>query len=208
MSTAEKLKERKLDRMRLGQAACDIVPLVSDPEIRVALVPLTEAEYLRSLELAAALATYENRIGLEFRERHQTAQIVWMATREPDNLKNKVWESAEAMMGDIEFHDINHLFDHYLEMVDQSSPAIDGVPPEDFEALKKVLQEISWNDLTGRQWYAAKRFLGSISNLLPPDRSHGFSLTKSLMSMNENLDSASNASESGASQPARDVVSD
>ena len=54
-SVREKIRERRLERMRLGQAVCDYVDLVSDPEIRVCIVPLTEAQYLKVLEKVAAV---------------------------------------------------------------------------------------------------------------------------------------------------------
>ena len=41
MSTREKIKERRLDRMRLGQAVCSYVNVPSDPEMKLCIVPLT-----------------------------------------------------------------------------------------------------------------------------------------------------------------------
>jgi len=196
MPIAEQFRERKLDRMRAGQAACDIVPLVSDPEIRVALVPLTEAEYLRSMEMAAALDVLSNRVALEFQERRQTNEILWAALRNPEDLSEHAWEDTSAMTVDLDTADINHLFDHYLEMVDQSSPSIDGIPEGEWDLLKKALQEIPWNELSGKQWYAAKRFLGSVFPTLLLDRSPGFSFTNQSTGMSDESEPASNVSQS------------
>ena len=41
--TRDKIRERRLDRMRLGQAVCDYVTLPSDDEIRVCIVRPHEA---------------------------------------------------------------------------------------------------------------------------------------------------------------------
>ena len=54
-NTKAKIEERRLARMRQGQATCSYVSLISDPEIRVAIVPLTEAEYEQVLELVASI---------------------------------------------------------------------------------------------------------------------------------------------------------
>jgi len=185
--------------MRLGQATCDIVPLLSDPEIRVALVPLTEAEYQRSLEMAAAMDVMTTRLGMDYQERRQQAEILWMAIREPNDLSKQAWENADEMMTVLETHDINHLFDHYLELVDATSPAIDGVPPEELDNLKKVLGEIPWNELSGTQWYAAKRFLGAVMPTLPLAKSLGSSSIRSLTLMNDEEELAQNVSPSGTS---------
>jgi hypothetical protein len=47
-------------------------------------------------------------------------------------------------------------------MVETSSPSVDGIPAEELDDLKKALQEINWSELSGRQWYALRRFLFSI----------------------------------------------
>ena len=195
----EQIRERRLDRMRLGSAACDVVPLLSDPEIRVALVPLTEAEYQRSLETAAAMEVMTTQLGMEYAERRQQTEIIWMALREVNDLQKHGFGSSGEMLDELETQDINHLWDHYLEMVDTSSPAIDGVPPDELDNLKKVLQEIPWNELSGTQWYAAKRFLGSVLPTLPLARSLGSSSIKSLTLPSGNPEPAQTASQSGTS---------
>ena len=90
----------------------------------------------------------------------------------------------------LESQDINFLMDMYLEMVDRTSPAIDGLDAEELEALKKALREINWNELSGKQWYAGKRFLLSIFPDLLSGRLHGFSSTSNSTTNNEESDSA------------------
>jgi hypothetical protein len=56
-STADKIRERRLERMRLGQAVCDFVTLPSDSETRLCIVPLTEAQYLQALEKVSEMTS-------------------------------------------------------------------------------------------------------------------------------------------------------
>jgi hypothetical protein len=162
MSTAIKIKQRRLERMRLGQAACSYANLISDPEIRVALVPLTEAEYEQCLEIVAGLVAQDNVAGFALRDRRQAQEILVRSIREEGDLTQTVYASVPEMMEDLEVVDIDQLVDEYNEMTEKSNPQIDGIPPEEFEELKKALQEVEWSELSGRSWYAAKRFLGLI----------------------------------------------
>jgi hypothetical protein len=163
-----------LEKMRLGQQSCEIVHLLSDPEIRMALVPLTEGEYRRSLEVAAELP-----IGGEYNQAHalvrdevQKEHLLFFAAREVSDLSEK-WFDTPADVEDLEAHDVNHLYDVYLEMVYENSPSMMGMTEEDFEALKKALGRIEWSELSGQQWYAAQRFLNSIQPILLTVRSSG-----------------------------------
>ncbi len=203
MSLSEKIRERKLDRMRAGQAVCEFVTLLSDPEIRVAIVPLTEAELESCIEAAANIGMQnDNTLSLEYRERVQTREIVYRAVREDHDLSKLAFESSSAMAALLDAADINHVFDHYLEMVDRSSPSIDGVPEEEFENLKVTLQAINWNELSGKQWYAAKRFLSSISTMLLRDSSFGSSSNSQWTKMSEEETLAWNASERNETESA------
>lgn len=160
--TAEKLRQRRLDRMRLGQTVGDVHPLLSDPEIQVALVPLTEAEYIQCLESTTNKEIPDNVAGAAIRDRYNSAELLLRACREPHDLETRMFESLDELADALEVNDINFLQDMYFEMVETASPAIDGIPPEDLDELKKALQEINWNELSGRQWYALQRFLFSI----------------------------------------------
>jgi len=164
-NTKSRIKQRRLERMRLGQAACSFVPLVSDPEIRIAIVPLTEAEFEQCLEIVAMMEAQDNIAGFGLRDRRQAQEILVRAIREEDDLTQRVYDTIEEMMEDLESVDIDQLIDEYNEMTEQSNPKLDGIPEEEFDRLKKVLQEMDWNVLSGSAWYAAKRFLGK----LPPE---------------------------------------
>ena len=184
--TAEKIRERKLDRMRLGQAVGDVHRLLSDPEIQVALVPLTEAEYIQCIETTARRTDIPDTIsGNSVLDRLNTAELLVRSIREPQDLKVRLFESIEELTDALEVADINFLRDMYFEMVDTSSPSIDGVTPAELDDLKKALQEINWNELSGRQWYALRRFLFSIMPELLQDNSLGFGSISKLIGSSE-----------------------
>ena len=184
-SVKDKISDRRLDRMRLGQATCDFVPLPSDPEIRIAIVPLMEAEYIQALNAVADMGAPDDLPGLQLRDRRQSQELLIRAIREPDDLTKRVYADVDEMMESIEVVDVDELLDRYNEMCDQSSPRLEGIPPEEFENLKKALQEMSWSELSGRAWYAAKRFLSAISPSPLMDNSPGSTLTNSSTTASE-----------------------
>lgn len=171
--------------MRLGQAVCDVVPLPSDSEIRLSIVPLTEADYLQVLEIVRDTPAVDDIPGLAIRDRVQVQEILVRAIREESDFTLRVYDDKEDMLEDLEVADIDMLFDRYSEMVAKSSPALDGIPPEDFDDLKKRLQAMDWNALSGQSWYAAKRFLSTISPVLLQDNSPGSTSTNSSTTTSE-----------------------
>jgi hypothetical protein len=189
MATKEKLKKRRLDRMRLGQAVCDWVVLPSDPETRMAVVPLSEADYISVLNKVATMEFRDDMAGLAMRERVQSQEILIHAIREPDDFSRKVYATVEELIdeenGGLTQIDVDEAIEVYNEMIHVGSPAIDGIPPGEFVELKKVLQEMDWNALSGRQWYAAKRFLSAISPRPLLDNSLGYGSTQKLTTTND-----------------------
>lgn len=167
-TTSERIKTRRLERMRAGQSVCSYVALVSDPEIRVAIVPLTEAEYEQCLELVAAMEAEDNVAGFAMRDRKQAQEILVRAIREEDDLTQRVYvgsdkkSAVDEMMAGLDVTDVDQLIDEYNEMSAQANPRADGVSQEEMDQLKKVLWEMDWNEFSGRSWYALKRFLGLI----------------------------------------------
>lgn len=179
--TAEKIRERRLDRMRLGQTVGDVHQIPSDPEISVAIVPLTEAEYVQCLSITSSRGISEDISGAALRDRFNQAEVLLRACREPNDLETHMFESLEELTDVLEVTDINFLTDMYFEMSETSSPSMDEIPPEDLDDLKKALQEIDWNALSGRQWYALRRFLFSIMPELLQANSLGSGLTQKLI---------------------------
>lgn len=192
-STKEKIHERRLERMRLGQAVCDYVTLPSDPEIRLAIVPLTEADYRNVLQKVAKLGVADDLAGVQMKDRVQASEICVRAIREEHDLQQRVYDDVSEMEADLEIQDIDHIIDCYNEMVAQSSPSLEQLPPEEFEALKKALAEMDWNDLSGSAWYAARRFLSRIMPSPLLDKSPGFSSTPSLTTTKNEEESISGA---------------
>lgn len=193
--------------MRLGQQVCEILPLLSDPEVRVSIVPLKEKEYQKSMALAASLEFPETRAGADTRDEFQKAEILSYAIREPDNLDERIYMSGDELANELDAHELNYLFDHYLEMVNQTSPSADGIAPEEFEALKKALVKINWSELSGQQWYTAKRFLLSIYPTLLRDNSLGFSFTNPLTTTNGASESIPSVSPNSTELSAKSAVS-
>lgn len=181
-----------LEKMRLGQQACEIVQMISDPEIRLALVPLTEGEYRRALEMADKLPLGDNPASDLLRNRVQQEMILFFSAREMENLNVRFFDD-EADVLELDEPDFNVIWDTYLEMVATASPTQIGLGEEDFEALKKVLPRIAWSELSGAQWYAAQRFLNSIRPLLLTVSLPGYSQTKTSTEMKQEQENAMSA---------------
>src|SRR4051794_3004527 len=171
--------------MRLGQAVCDFVTLPSDPESRLCIVPLTEAQYRQVLEKVSEIQQADNLAGMAVRDRVQSQEILVRAIREESDLTQRVYTESDEMTEDLDQVDIDELIDHYNEMVEKASPSIEGIPPEELERLKKALQTMDWNALSGRAWYAAKRFLSEIMPTPLLDNLLGSTSTNSLTTTSE-----------------------
>ena len=212
-STAERIRERKLERMRLGQAVCDYVPLPSDPEIRVAIVPLTEAEYYKVLNEVNAIQTGDDLAGVSLKDRVTAQQTLVWAIREPENLLQRVYvddeegTALEKLLDTLEVSDIDEIVDRYNEMVEQSSPSLEGIPEEELENIKKALQTMDWNELSGGAWYAAKRFLSKITPSPLLDNFAGSISTNSSITTSDSQESTPGVEESSSEPPAKSATS-
>lgn len=190
-STAGKVKERRLERMRLGQAVCDFVALPSDPEMRHAIVPLTEGEYLQVLNAVNEINLPDDLAAVAIKDRTQAQWILSYAIREADDLTKRVYVDDESITGveklldDLGVEDIDVLIDRYNEMVDTTSPRADQIPTKELNEAKKVLQEINWNELSGPAWFALKRFLFRVGPQLQQARLLGFGSTDSSTTKND-----------------------
>jgi hypothetical protein len=171
--------------MRLGQAVCEPVQLQSDPEMKLYIVPLNEAEYKSAWAAVEKMKAEENVAGMMMRDRQLAREIIFRAVREPDDLTQKVFESVEEMSETLDVTDMDALIDEYNEMISISSPSLEGISPQEFDELKKVLQTMDWNALSGRSWYAAKRFLSTISPSLLQGNSLGLPSSSQLTTTRE-----------------------
>jgi hypothetical protein len=161
--TAEIIKERKLNRMRLGQAAVDVVELPSDPEIRIGLVPLTEAEFAICASAMAAKGYGDDTSGLVQADRDMRRQILLLACREINDPQKRMFANEQELQESLDHADVNFLTEQYTALTDASSPSLEGLSEEDMEELKKALMTIDWSALSGRSWYLLKVFLSTIS---------------------------------------------
>jgi hypothetical protein len=114
-STAGRIKERRLERMRLGKAVCDFVPIPSDPEIKIAIVPLTEAEYRQALNKVADVPLPDDMAGAAVKDRVQAQEILVRAIREEADLTQRTYvdtdeqTAIEALTDDLEMIDIDEI---------------------------------------------------------------------------------------------------
>ncbi len=193
MATRERIRERRLERMRLGQAVCDFVVLPSDSEIKLCIVPLTEAQYRQVLEKVAKTVAEDNLAGMQIRDRVQAEEILVRAIREEHDLNQRVYDSTEELLEDLDVGDVDHVIDCYNEMVHTSSPTLDGIPDEELEHVKKALQKMDWNALSGEAWYALKRFLSRIMPQPLLGNSLGFTSITSSTTTKDGEESTSDA---------------
>jgi hypothetical protein len=159
----EELKKKRVDKMRNGKAACDIRNLLSEPDIRVALIPLTEGEYDAALQAVAEMQAPENVAGASWRDRREQCEVLVRAIRNPVDLTERPFETVQQLMDSTETYDINHLYDAYLELQSTFNVSIEALPEDELGEVKKVFENLDWNALSGKQWYALTRFLSTLS---------------------------------------------
>ena len=179
-TTRDKIAERRLAKMRMGQAVCEFAILPSDKETRFALVPLTEAEYMQALEAVSVMVIPDNLVGAELMDRRRAQETLIRSIREESDLTQRVFDDVDDLMEVCDVADIDFLIDEYNRMTANSSPSVDGISPEEFRNLKELLQTMDWNALSGRAWYEARRFLLTITPSPLLDNSPGLSSTSQL----------------------------
>jgi hypothetical protein len=185
----EEIKQRRLARMRMGQDApqlVDIPSLETDKEgrVRVALVPLTESEHETGLLASANAEAPDNDVGFAFRDRWNQVYDLWQAIREPDDIKKKVFPSPEKMVEVLTVGDINFLAETQLTLMEQASPALDGLTDDDMEELKKAFNQIDLSALSGRSWLHLRTFFQQLPLAALPARLFGPSSTSNLTEKN------------------------
>ena len=196
-SIFEQIKERnRLTRMRLGQDAPEMIALPAHPDIRVAMVPLVEAETQASMIYAASLGLPDNAAGLQATNRAVACHDVWQAIRVPESLDAKVFPSVEVMIEQLEPEEIDILADQLVAFMDYASPTADGITDEMLVVLKKASETIEWNGLSGRRWAILKLYLSVFAPELLAASLSGSGSTDSLTTTSESAESISGASTS------------
>lgn len=184
-TTAEVIQEHRLARMRAGQNVAEPVGLLSLPDVRIFIVPLTEAEFMEVLEEVSRIPAPADFSGMQVRDRRHTQAVVVRAAREPEDYSKRVWQTIPEMMQMLEVADVDEIFLRYQEMTALASPSLDGIPPEEFENLREAFLRMDWNALSGRAWFAFKHFLSLISPSPLLDNSPGFGSTNSSIGTSE-----------------------
>jgi hypothetical protein len=183
--TADKIRELRFNRMRLGAAAGRVEALPSQPEIKVAVVPLTEAEHEQCMEIVTAMEAPETMIGAMSRDRRNQNEALFRALRDPENFEERAFDDRDEMMEALEVQDSNFLMDVLLEISETDNPAPGEFTEEELDEVKKVLEGVDLNVLSGRQWYALKRFLSTLGLTLLPANSVGSTSTNSVITKND-----------------------
>lgn len=184
----------RLARMRMGQAAWEYIEFSSLHKrnekgevvevVRLAQVPLLEAEVQAGM-LAAAKAfeadevTTENTATLTMRDRAAQVSDVWHSLRVPGDLERKAFESIEEMVETLSSIEIDMAVDNLAEMMDYSSPRIDGISEEVLDDLKVAFAQMNLSELSGRRWAAVKRLCSVLLPELLQVRSSGSTSTDS-----------------------------
>lgn len=188
--------KNRLARMRLGQEAPELVTFQAHPEIRVAMVPLTERETQMGMIYGASLDVPDNSAGIQARNRAVAQSDLWNALRDPSDLNAKVFVSIDEMIDELAPEEIDSLLDNLASLMDYSSPHGDGLTDEILDTLKKASETIEWSGLTGRRWAVVKLYLSVMSPDLLQVSLSGLGSTDSLTERNENGESTSDASPS------------
>lgn len=204
----ELYQERRLARMRAGQTVFEVVELFSDPETRLALVPLTDAEFQNALTVAAShIEIPDTDHGVVLKDRIQANGVILKSAREVDDITKPFFQTYEEVAM-LDKADIDYLIDWYQQMVANSSPSIDGLTEEQVDELKKVLSTMDWSELSGQQWYAAKRFLMTLTIQQRQAKLPGSFSIKPLTSRSEEIEpTLDNADKPSTPQSVRSVES-
>lgn len=88
-------------------------------------------------------------------------EILYRAMREVDNIEKRVADSIDDIR-ELSVNEIAFLMVQYNLFQQETSPFLSSVTEEQFEALKKTLEKMTWKDLNGESLIALRNFLLSI----------------------------------------------
>lgn len=190
MTILEEIRaNNRVARMRMGQNVPDYVQLRSNPEIRMAVVPLLEKEAQAAWAAAASADIPDNAYGVEVRDKILVSHRLFYALREPDNLDKKVFESAEQLMAELQDQDVEHLAEAWQAVTEYASPALEGFSDEMLDDLKKVFETIDLSGLSGRAWWLLKAFFMTTSVEQLRAKSHLLSSIQNSIGTNDEIES-------------------
>jgi hypothetical protein len=87
------------------------------------------------------------------------AYIIYKALRDKDDNKKTLADSFEEFYGTLDNSEIQYFMVEYSLLTQESSPFLNAVSEETFEELKKTLEKIQLNDLSGPSLIALRNFL-------------------------------------------------
>lgn len=173
----EEIAKRRIERMRQGQEAGEIVDLV-EAGLRFYLVPLSEREFDMGISFAASIEVEDNLGGAQARDRAQMHSDIFHASRSMSDIGKKFFDDIEAVK-ELDLADINYIAERYQMMALETSPTLDGLSDEELDELKKGFEAIEWKELNGPQWIALKRCLLLTLPTLLMDKLSGSTSTES-----------------------------
>jgi hypothetical protein len=205
--TAEKIKELRFNRMRLGQAVGEIVELPSEPSVKFAIVPLTEAEHEQCLQIITKMVLPDNIVGAMHIERRSQTEGLFRALRDPENLQDRAFDTWEEMIESLEIGDINLLHDTLMEVSETDNPSPGQFTDGELDEIKKFLAGVDLNVQSGKQWYALKRYLSSHGLTLLPANSVGSTFNNSSITTNELEEFMTTAEQNSIETPVKSAES-
>lgn len=150
MNTLQKLKQGK-NNYRITN--------FPGTEEKIALVILT-SDQVQAAKIAAQDYIKEHNIEDEdYQEIENQRQIVYRALRDKDNLSKQIASSYEELIETLDNMEIQFLFVEYTMLTTESSPFLNSVNDEQFNQLKKTLEEMKLSDLSGPSLAALRFFL-------------------------------------------------
>jgi len=144
------MEQTRFARMRMGQLVGDDCAIPSMPELRVKLVPLTEAEVMAGITRAAGVDAPDNTVGMQLWNRTVRESDVWHAMREPEDLQQKVFATPEEMTELLTPDDIDIIADKLVALTQMFSTSLADMDGEEVTRVKELLARIEPSALTGR----------------------------------------------------------
>jgi hypothetical protein len=157
------LRNRRIERMRLGNQVAEPVPLLSDPSIKFGLRILTEAEYDQCLRVVANAGLPDNIPGARAMDRQERIEILFRSLCDHENPGKPIFESSQQMVETLSPQDIDQLANKYSELASDYSPSPVTLQEDEVNFLNQLFQDFQWKDISGRQLLNLNRFLSSLS---------------------------------------------
>lgn len=150
MNTLQKLKQGKKNSK-----------LINFPgtEEKVALVILPSNDITDASIKAEDYIKEKNMVDEDDKSIVHQAQIIYKALRDKDDLKKQIADSFEEFFSTLDNNEVQYFMVEYSLLTSEVSPFLNAVNEETFEELKKTLEKIQLNDLSGPSCVALRNFL-------------------------------------------------